>query len=146
LYGPGYQLHRGQLHFIFDLIRKIVNGKNTGEPVVLWGDGHQKRELVHVRDFASATLHLSDAVDNDLVNIGAGEEYSIREFAEMICEIVGYDPAEIQYDTSKYVGAKSKCLSVDKLRGLMPDWQPTPLREGLEETVDYFVKTYGKKA
>ncbi|OGG45297.1 GDP-fucose synthetase [Candidatus Kaiserbacteria bacterium RIFCSPHIGHO2_01_FULL_50_13] len=138
LYGPHYHTDSRRMHFIFDLIRKILLGKEKGEPVTLWGDGYQKRELVFASDFVNAALHLSDHVDNDIVNIGAGEEYSIREFAEKICAIVGFDPALIEYDTSRYVGARSKVLSVEKLRHLIPNVTFTSLDCGLEDTVSWF--------
>ncbi len=135
LYGPGYHADGRQLHFIFDLIRKILAGSRAGAPVVLWGDGHQKRELIHVDDFVRALLFLADHVDDELVNIGAGEEHSIREFAGLICAAAGYDPAKIQYDTGRYVGARSKCLEVGKLRRLMPDFAPVPLAAGLPPVI-----------
>ncbi|HEY1684466.1 MAG TPA: NAD-dependent epimerase/dehydratase family protein [Tepidisphaeraceae bacterium] len=116
LYGPGYHTDGRQMHFIFDLIRKILRGKFYGEPVLLWGDGHQKRELVYIDDFVDLLLHLSDTCENELINLGAGAEHTIREFAEAICHIVDYPADAIQYDTSKYVGAKSKCLDITKLR------------------------------
>ncbi len=144
LYGPEYHTDRRQLHFIFDLIRKIIRGQNHGEPVVLWGDGHQRRELIHVDDFVCAALQLADGVDNELVNIGAGREHSIREFAALICERVGYDPAKIIYDTSRYVGAKSKCLETGKLQRLLPTFQPRELSVGLPEVVDWMRAQLGK--
>ena len=77
------------MHFVFDLMCKILRGKLYGEPVSLWGDGHQKRELVYLDDFVTTAIHLANSQDNDLINIGAGEEHSIREFAKEICAIVG---------------------------------------------------------
>jgi len=139
LYGPGYHPGTRQLHFIFDLIRKIVRGKTEGRPVELWGDGSQKRELIHVHDFATATLALAAKADNELVNIGGGAEYSIRWYAETISAHVGYDVSQIRYDTSRYVGAQSKCLDVRKIRQLLPDFQPRPLTEGLAETIDGYM-------
>ena len=138
LYGPGYHTDGRQMHFIFDLIRKILRGKLHGEPVVLWGDGHQNRELVYVEDFVSLALRLAGTCDNELINIGAGNELSIRHFARLICEQVGYDFNSIQFDTSRYVGARSKCLSIRKLRGLIPDLQFTPLETGLARTIEWF--------
>ena len=143
LYGPYYHTDGRNMHFIFDLIRKILRGKEKGEPVILWGDGYQKRELVFVPDFIQVALYLSDHVDNDIVNIGAGEEYSIREFAEKVCSIVGFDPSAIQYDTSRYVGARSKVLDVSKLHHLMPDISFTPLQKGLEDTIVWFSSQTG---
>ena len=139
LYGPGYHTDGRQMHFIFDLIRKIIRGKLHGEPVVLWGDGYQKRELVFVDDFVEILLQFVDKRENDLINIGAGEEFTIRNFAQLICDKVGYDFNRIQFDTSKYVGAKSKCLSIKKLREILPGYQFTPLKAGLERTIDWFM-------
>lgn len=138
LYGAGYHTDGRQMHFIFDLIRKILRARDGGEPVVLWGDGFQKRELVEVGDFVRLTLLLSDRVDNEVVNIGAGQEHSIREFAAAICAITGFDPGRIAYDTSRYVGAQSKCLDIAKLRSLVPALQLTPLDQGLRHTIDWF--------
>ena len=138
LYGPGYHTDGRQMHFIFDLIRKILRGKLHGEPVVLWGDGHQNRELVYVEDFVSLALRLAGTCENELINIGAGNELSIRHFTRLICEQVGYDFNSIQFDTSRYVGARSKCLSIRKLRGLIPDLQFTPLETGLARTIEWF--------
>lgn len=140
LYGPDYHTDGRQMHFIFDLIRKIIRGKLRGEPVILWGDGHQKRELVYMEDFVRIALRLSDTVSNDLVNIGAGEEFSIRHFAQLICERIGYDFQQIQFDTTRYVGAKSKCLSSAKLRSLLGKVEMTPLSEGLAKTIDWLLE------
>lgn len=138
LYGPGYHVESGkQMHFIFDLIRKIVRGKRFGEEVVLWGDGNQKRELVFVHDFIKAMLRLVDNAENDLVNIGAGAEYSIRHFAKIICSKTGYDFKLIKFDRSRYVGAKSKCLDIVKLKKYIPDLKYTSLEEGLEKTISW---------
>lgn len=137
LYGAGYHTDGRQMHFIFDLIRKILRGQRHGEPVVLWGDGHQRRELVHVDDFVAAALRLADTVDNELVNVGSGTEHSIREFAQVICRHVGFDPQAIRYDESRYVGAKSKCLEIDKLRRLLPGYAPMALERGLPATIDW---------
>lgn len=139
LYGPGYHTDGRQMHFIFDLIRKILRGKLYGEQVVLWGDGEQCRELVLVEDFARIALQLANTADNELVNIGAGEEYSIRHFARLICERVGYDFSRIAFDTSRYVGARSKCLVVQKLRRLVGELSLTPLEQGLDITIDWFL-------
>lgn len=141
LYGPGYHTDGRQMHFIFDLIRKIIRGKEYGEPVVLWGDGHQERELVYLDDFVEIVLRLTAAVDNDLVNVGTGEGHSIRWFASAISEIVEYPAAEIQYDESRYVGARSKCLSVKKLKSLLGDYPTTGVREGIAKTVAWFYET-----
>ena len=140
LYGPGYHTDGRQMHFIFDLIRKILRGKYFGETVQLWGDGYQRRELVFIDDFIAALLHLSENTTNQLINIGAGEDYTIREFAEKICSIVGYEHHLIEYDTSKYVGATTKKLSIEVLEKLMPDYfeNKTTLEKGLNKVIQWF--------
>jgi GDP-L-fucose synthase len=138
LYGAGYHLDGRQMHFIFDLIRKILSAKLHGTPVILWGDGHQRRELVFLNDFVDLAVDLAANVENELVNMGAGEDYSIRDFAGFICEIVGYDFERIQFDVNRYVGAKSKCLVVEKVRRLVSGHRATPLKEGLRQTIDWF--------
>lgn len=138
LYGAGYHTDGRQMHFIFDLIRKIIRGKLYNEPVVLWGDGYQQRELVLVDDFVKILLQLTATCDNDIINIGAGEEFPIRHFAQLICEQVNYDFNAIEFDTSRYVGAKSKCLVVEKLKNLVPDLTLTSLEMGLKKTIDWF--------
>ena len=145
LYGPGYHTDGRQMHFIFDLIRKIIRGKLHGEEVVLWGDGHQKRELVHVDDFISAMLLLDARCENGLINIGEGREHSIREFAGMVCDEVGYDFSRIRFDTGRYVGAKSKCLDIGKLREICPEYAPMPLKAGLASTIKWFMQQAWEK-
>ena len=139
LYGPGYHTDGRQMHFIFDLIRKILRGKLYGEPVVLWGDGHQRRELVYIDDFVDAAIQLAETEENNLINIGAGEDHSIRDFASLICDEVKFDFDKIEFDTARYVGARAKCLRVERLRKLVPRMRQTPLREGIERTVQWFL-------
>lgn len=144
LYGPDYHTDGRQMHFIFDLIRKIIRGKEHGEPVVLWGDGRQKRELIFRDDFVRLLeAAVEKGGDELLLNIGSGEEHSIRDFAAQICARVGYPAEKIQYDQTKYVGVTSKCLDVSKLRALVGSTELTPLKAGLEKTIAWF---YGSKA
>jgi GDP-L-fucose synthase len=142
LYGPGYHTDGRQMHFIFDLIRKIIRGKELGEPVVLWGDGHQQREVIHIDDFIHALLALNVSQDNELINLGAGKEYSIRQFAHWISQEVGFDENQIIYDETKYVGAKSKCLNIDKAKLMLgDDYHLTDMSAGIKQVVRWFYET-----
>jgi GDP-L-fucose synthase len=142
LYGPGYHTDGRQMHFIFDLIRKILGAAEGGEAATLWGDGFQKRELIYVGDFVASAIQLASRCENELINVGDGDEFTIRQFAEMICLEVCYDPAKIKYDVSRYVGAKSKRLAIEKLDGLLPGRSRTPLTEGLRRTIEWFRVAY----
>ncbi len=135
IYGADYHRDGRPPHFIYDLARKILRGRRDGEPVVLWGDGFQRRELIHVEDFLELLDALADLGVCDFFNLGAGEEHTIREFAGLICEQVGFPAEEIRYDASRYVGVRSKCLSVEKARRALGGYRLRPLREGLRETV-----------
>ncbi len=138
LYGiDGYHTDGKQLHFIFDLIRKILRGKHFGETVTLWGNGEQKRELVHVNDFVETMVHLASNTSNEALNLGAGGEYSIKEFAQMICEEAGYPMKNIQFDTKRYVGALSKVLLISKLQKILPSYTTRPPQEGIREIVQW---------
>jgi GDP-L-fucose synthase len=83
--------------------------------------------------------YLAHNVDNEVFNIGGGEEHPIRCFAEMLSEYVGYDPSKITYDATKYVGATSKFLVVDKVRKAVPSFHPVPLDQGLREIVSWYL-------
>jgi GDP-L-fucose synthase len=135
LYGTAYHTDGKQRHFIFDLINKILRGRLFDEPVVLWGDGHQKRELIFVEDFVDAALQLAEETRNEIVNIGSGTEHCIRWYAEVISRLVDYDSKAIEYDASRYVGVRSKQLSIAKLKRLLPAFHLTPIEDALETTV-----------
>lgn len=141
LYGPSYHTDGRQMHFIFDLIRKILQGKYYGNEVILWGDGSQQRELVYIDDFVEILIQLTQSKKNEIINIGAGKEYPISYFADLICKITGYGFGKIQFDTSKYVGAKSKCLSINKLLASACNPNLTSLEAGLSKTVEWFLST-----
>jgi len=130
LCGNYYHEDGRQMHFIYDLARKILQAKRTGEPAVLWGDGHQRREVVAVGDFCQGMLELLSRENawGEVINLGAGKDHSIREFASELCRIINVDPTILQYDEKQYVGAKSKCLNVLKVRRLV-QWKPLDMAE-----------------
>ena len=126
LCGNYYHEDGRQMHFIYDLVRKILQAKKTEEPAVLWGNGHQRREVVLVDEFCQGILEIvsADKGWGQVLNLGAGKDHSIREFVQTICRILEVDTSLIKYDESKYVGASAKCLSVQKIRTLIP-WDPS---------------------
>jgi GDP-L-fucose synthase len=142
LFGPGYHTDARQQHFIFDLIRKIAHAARTGEAAELWGDGHQSRELVYVHDFVSAALLLSATTVNDIINIGSGQEHTIRDYAARLCRLLDCDPMLIQYNSERYTGVRSKCLSIAKLQRALPGVTPTPLDTALAATVADYLRAH----
>ncbi len=136
LYGPGYNIQEKIPHFIFDVIRKILQAKKYNKKFELWGDGTQKREIVHVNDFVNQMLLLENICKDEIINIGAGEEFEIKYFAKIICDIVDYEFDKVFFNKSRYTGAKSKNLSVNKLRKLLPDYKQVSIYDGIKETVE----------
>lgn len=131
LYGPGDKYHPEHSHVVPALIRRFHEAKIRGEhEVVIWGTGAPLREFLHVDDLAEACLHLLRVESvPDWVNIGSGQEVSIRELAESIRRMVGFEGV-IRFDTSKPDGAPRKRLDTRRLHAL--GWQAvTPLAHGL---------------
>ena len=132
LYGPGDNYDLETSHVLPALLRKIHTAKVNGHPSVpLWGTGSPKREFLHVDDLAEACLHLMDTYNGEeWVNVGTGEDLSIKSLAELICDIVGYTGA-LDWDTSKPDGTPRKLMNVDRINGL--GWKASiGLREGIE--------------
>jgi GDP-L-fucose synthase len=132
LYGPGDHYDLETSHVLPALLRKIHTAKVNGHPSVpLWGTGSPKREFLHVDDLAEACLHLMDTYNGEeWVNVGTGEDLSIKSLAELICDIVGYTGA-LDWDTSKPDGTPRKLMNVDRINAL--GWKASiGLREGIE--------------
>ena len=138
LYGAEYHTDDRQMHFIFDLIRKIIRGKYLNEKVELWGNGNQRREIVHVKDFINALLKINQKEKNIIINIGSGIDYSIKEFANKVCNAVDYDSRKIIYDESKYTGAQTKLLDINLLKSLYDISSFRSIDDGIREVVDWY--------
>jgi len=140
LYGPNDNFDLESSHVLAALLRKAHEAKTAGaRELLVWGSGKPRREFLHVDDCAAACVFLLENYDSpEIINVGCGEDISIRELAELICDVVGFK-GELAWDASKPDGTPRKLLDVTKLRGL--GWRPTiPLREGIARTYDWFVK------
>ncbi len=138
LYGPGDSFDLMNSHVIPALIRKFVEAKEQGLPeVILWGTGQPLREFLYVDDVADACVFLMNTYDGSgIVNIGSGEELSIRDLAGLIRDTIGYE-GSIKWDATKPDGTARKLLDVRRLQGL--GWRPHySLTEGLRSTVEWY--------
>ena len=131
-YGPKYDLK--DKHFIFDLIRKIVNAKNGGDEVILWGDGTQTRELIFIDDAIDIILQSMSSDSPKIMNLSSGKSYKLKDYAQTICNIVGYDYSLIKWDKNAFVGSKNKKLINTHLKG----YKFTSLKKGLKKTIKYY--------
>jgi len=138
LYGPNDNFDLETSHVLAALMRKAHEAKTRNDQkLVVWGTGKPRREFLHVDDLASACLLLLEKYDSpEIINVGCGEDISIRELAELICDVVGFD-GELAWDTTKPEGTPRKLLDVSKIRAL--GWKPViPLRDGIVRTYDWF--------
>ncbi|MGW1203800.1 GDP-L-fucose synthase family protein [Streptomyces cyaneofuscatus] len=139
LYGPGDNFDLETSHVLPALIRRFHEAQRDGAPeVTLWGSGSPRREFLHVDDLAAACVRLLEAYDGDApVNIGCGEDLTIRELAETIADVTGYQ-GRIGWDTSKPDGAPRKLLDVSRLTSL--GFKPQiPLRDGIARTYAWWL-------
>ena len=141
LYGPGDNFDLQSSHVVPALIRKAHEARFKGDKTMsVWGTGTPLREFLYVEDLADALIFLMETYSwESHVNIGSGEEVSIRELNEMICRVVGFE-GDLEFDISKPDGAPRKLLDVAMLQSL--GWEPTTtLEAGLRKAYDWYLST-----
>jgi len=133
LYGPNDNYDLNNSHVLPALIRKVIAAKNNAEPsVTIWGTGTPKREFLYVDDLADACIHLMETYNEPgLVNIGVGEDISIKDLADLVVKVVGYE-GEVIKDLSKPDGTPRKLMDVSKLNA--QGWKAkVSLEEGIKK-------------
>ena len=143
LYGPGDNFDLQSSHVLPALMRKFHEAKMAAAPeVVIWGSGEPRREFLHADDLADASVFLMLNYDEpEIINVGSGEEQTIRELALAISDVVGYCGA-LSFDTSKPDGSPRKLLETCRLQRL--GWRPRiSLGEGLRKTYEWYVNKRG---
>jgi GDP-L-fucose synthase len=141
LYGPNDNFDLKTSHVLPALIRKVHEAMERGEnSLVVWGTGTPRREFLHVDDLAEACLFLLNHYDSpEIINIGCGEDMTVRDLAETVCQVLGFH-GELVFDTSQPDGTPRKLLDVNKLFGL--GWRPKiALRDGIRSAYESFVET-----
>src|SRR2546429_734081 len=142
LYGPGDDFDLETSHALAALLRKAHEAKMSGAgEMIVWGTGVPRREFLHVDDLAAAVLFLLENYDSpEIINVGCGEDISILELAELICDVVGFR-GELKWDRSKPDGTPRKLLDISKIKKL--GWQPTiSLRDGVARRYEWFLQNY----
>ena len=139
LYGPGDNFNLENSHVLPALIRKFHDAKELGKDhVEIWGTGTPRREFLHVDDMADATVYLMQHYNEEqFVNVGVGEDISIKELAQIVKQVVGFE-GELRFDTSKPDGTPQKLLDVTRLKNA--GWQARiNLFDGIRHTYEWFV-------
>jgi len=140
LYGPGDNFDLQNSHVLPALIRRFHQAKMNGdESITVWGTGTPRREFLHVDDLADAVVYLLRTYDSeDIVNVGCGEDVTIRELAEIVMSVTGYR-GRLIFDPTKPDGTPRKLLDVSRLNGL--GWRAKiPLKAGIEGTYSWFLE------
>ena len=140
LYGPRDNFDLESSHVIPALIRKMVEARDRGEEeVVLWGDGSPTREFLYVEDCAEGLQLAAERYDGpEPVNLGTGEEISIRDLASLVADLTGYT-GQIRWDTSKPNGQPRRRLDTSRAERLFGFHARTSLRDGLERTIAWYL-------
>ena len=142
LYGPGDNFDLQTSHVLPALIHKFHEAKKAGgDSVTIWGTGSPSREFLYIDDLASAVVFLARNYDEEeIVNIGVGEDIRIENLAKLISRIVGFE-GSLEFDTSKPDGTPRKLLDVSRLHSL--GWQSTwSLKDGIAKTYDWFISNF----
>jgi len=142
LYGPNDNFDLLSSHVLAALLRKAHEAKIThADELVVWGSGNPRREFLHVDDLARACIFLLQEYDSpEIINVGSGKDISIRELAELICEIIGFQ-GKLTWDRSKPDGTPRKLLDVSKLNQL--GWRARiSLSDGIASTYQWYLKHY----
>ena len=154
LYGPGDNFDLQNSHVIPALMRKFHEARESGQASVeVWGTGNARREFLHVDDMANACVFVMELDDNTYqantqpmlshINVGSGEDLTIRELAELVKKVTGFQ-GEIVFNTTQPDGTPRKLLDVSRLKGM--GWSPTiELEDGLRTTYDWFCQTENKR-
>lgn len=139
LYGPGDNFDLETSHVLPAMIAKFYKSTQSNDSVTLWGDGSAMREFLHVDDLAEACyVCMQNYNESEHVNVGTGEDVTIKKLAETIADIVGHT-GEIKWDTSKPNGTLRKVLNVNKIKKLK--WTPKiKLESGIYETCEWYKK------
>ncbi|WP_417275551.1 GDP-L-fucose synthase [Celeribacter halophilus] len=149
LYGPGDNFHPENSHVLPALIRRFHEAAQAGaDSVTVWGSGNPMREFLHVDDMAEASLFVLD-LDDEIyqretqpmlshINVGSGTDVTIRELAETVAEVTGFQ-GELKFDATKPDGTPRKLMDVSRLKRL--GWEASiPLKKGIQETYDWFLQ------
>ena len=138
-FGPGDDFSPEDSHVVAGLMRRMHEAKLAGATAIdIWGSGNQRREFIYIDDLASATTFVLEEHDGGTINLGGGRDMSIRELAETIKEIVGFE-GKLRFDTSKPDGMPFKALDASALMAL--GWRPqVAFEDALERTYRWFVQ------
>ena len=140
IYGPNDNFDLENSHVLAALLRKAHEAKVSGKPsVVVWGTGAPRREFLYSEDLADAVAFLIERYDSpEIINVGCGSDVTIRELAELVCDVVGFT-GTLEFDSTKPDGTPRKLLDVSRLT--KQGWQAkVPLRKGIQLTYEWFLK------
>ncbi len=145
LYGPGDDFDFETSHVLAALLRKAHEAKlNGATAMTVWGTGEPRREFLHVDDLAEAILFLLEQYDSpEIINVGSGEDITVRALAQLVCEVVGFQ-GELEWDRTRPDGTPRKLLDISRITQL--GWRAKiPLRDGVARTYEWFLKNHARE-
>ena len=137
LYGLNDNYNLNTCHFLAAVIKKTYLNKNKNTPLEFWGSGNSRREALFSRDCAKACIFLiENYLGDEIINIGTGFDYSIKEYIEIMCDELKINEKSIKWDTKKPDGVFEKRTDISKLLSIMPDFNPISFREGVKKILE----------
>jgi GDP-L-fucose synthase len=144
IYGPNDNFSLTDGHVLPALIHRTYLAKLNSTELSIWGSGNPLREFIYSDDIAKLTLWALDNYNEDSpINLSSGIEVSIREIAELVAKKIKFK-GRLVFDSTKPDGQYRKPSNINKLKNYLPDYQWTPLEEGIEKTIDWFMRNYPK--
>jgi nucleoside-diphosphate-sugar epimerase len=140
IFGPLGSWNNGKEKSPAAICRKVAQAKD-GDAVEVWGDGSAKRDFIFVSDVATGMLSAVNAKKTSVVNIATGRQSTIRDLVKKICLAFNYDE-EVIWNLDKPTGASSREMDTEKIKNLIPNWNPISLQQGILDTVSWFSENY----
>lgn len=143
LYGANYPWRSPErAHVVPSLVKRVLDGE---DPLVVWGSGQQRRNLLHGTDAAEIITRVIESESEDTVNIGYEDAISVAELVDLVCDVTGHHPS-IVFDRTRPDGASHKAADATRLRALTGNYVPrVTLRQGIEEMIGWYERTFGAR-
>ena len=140
VYGPGYNLLKKNKHFIIDLIFKILIGKIKKQKVYLYGTGNEKRDIIFIDDFVKLSLLAVKKLNNTIINLSTGKQFSIKYYAKLICKKLNFKFKNVVFKKNLHYGSRNRNLDISSLKKLSPNYSFISMNEGIEKTIKWTIK------
>jgi len=140
VYGPDFIFHKKINNFLIDLIIKIVIGKIKKKKVILFGTGNERRDSIFIDDFINLLLLASQKINNGIINISTGKQFSIKYYAKLICKKLNFKFKDILFKKNLHYGPTNRKLDISRLKRKFPNYNFITTNKGIRKTISWYIK------